>query len=70
MVPEQIGVVPLIIPGVAGIAALAVTAKVFAELLQVALFAITVIFPLVAEATPVMEVTVDVPVHPPGKVQV
>ena len=35
-----------------------------------ALFAVTVIFPLVELAVVIIEFVVDVPVHPPGKAQV
>ena len=68
--PEQIVVVPLMTPGVAGAAVLTIIAcEEVAEVPQ-ALLAVTVTFPLVALAVAVMEAVVDVPVQPPGKVQV
>jgi hypothetical protein len=61
--------VPVITPGVAG-TWLTVTANVLTVLLPHALFAVTVIFPPLAPTNAVIESVVDVPVQPPGKVQV
>ena len=69
VVPEQIVAVPEIVPGVAGIV-FTTTAKVCPEEFPQALFAVTVIFPLVALAVALIEFVVDVPVQPPGNVQV
>ena len=41
----QTGVVPVIVPGVAGVPGLTVTAKLLAELVPQELVAVTVIFP-------------------------
>lgn len=49
---------------------LTVTANELAALLQVAVFAITIIFPLVRDAVVDMEFVVEPPVQPPGNVQV
>lgn len=66
---EQIVVVPEIVPGVDGIV-FTIIAKVSGVDEPHALFAVTVIFPLVADAVVLMEFVVDVPDHPPGNVQV
>jgi hypothetical protein len=67
--PEQIVVLPVIGPGVAGMV-FTVTAKVRGVDVPHVLLAVTVTFPLVVLATAVMDVVVDVPVQPPGNVQV
>ena len=69
VVPEQIVVVPEIVPGVEGIV-FTVIAKLAAELFPQALFAVTVIFPDVELAVVEILFVVDVPVQPPGNVQV
>ena len=69
MLPEHIGVNPEIVPGVAGVV-FTVIANICDELLPQVLFAVTVIFPLVVDAVVLMELVVEVPVHPPGNVQV
>ena len=60
---------PVIAPGWAG-RLTGVTANVCAVDVPQELVAVTVMFPLVALAVAVMEVVVEVPVHPPGKTQV
>lgn len=60
---------PVIVPGVAGMG-VTVTANVLAGDDPQALFAVTVIFPLVALAVAVMELVLEVPVQPPGSTQV
>ena len=60
---------PLMTPGCAG-KAVTVIANVLTTLLPQALFAVTVMLPLVAPAVVVMEVVVEEPVQPPGNVQV
>ena len=67
--PEQAVVLPLIVPGWEGMMA-TVTARVRAVDVPHVLFAVTEMFPLVALAVAVMEVVVEVPVQPPGKVHV
>jgi hypothetical protein len=67
--PEQIVVVPVMEPGVAGIV-FTVIASVCGALLPQVLSAVTVIFPDVALAVAVILLVVDAPVHPPGNVQV
>lgn len=69
VVPEQIGVVPLIIPGVAG-AVFTTIALVCAADVPQEFVAVTVIFPLVAFAVAFILVVIDAPVHPPGMVHV
>jgi hypothetical protein len=69
IVPLQMVAVPEIVPGVAGIV-FTITANVCAGELPQVLFAVTVIFPLVELVVVLIEFVVEVPVHPPGKVQV
>jgi hypothetical protein len=69
VVPEQIVVVPEIVPGVVGIV-FTVIAKVCAVEFPQVLLAVTVIFPDVALAVAEILFTVEVPVQPPGNVQV
>jgi hypothetical protein len=71
-VPGHTGEGPLIVAGVAGAAALTTTAAVLAVLVPQELVAVTVMFPLAAEApaATVIEFVVEVPVQPEGKVQV
>ena len=61
---------PLIVPGAAGIEAFTVTTNVWFVDEPQALFAVTVMFPLVVLEVEVIEFVVEVPVQPPGKVQV
>ena len=65
----QVVVFPVILPGVAGIE-LTVTAKVCDPELPHPLFAITVILPPVVFEVVAILVVVELPDHPPGKVQV
>ncbi len=65
--PEQMVEVPEIRPGVFGIA-LTVIGNVAAVELPQALFAVTVIFPLEELAVVAIELVVEVPLHPEGKV--
>ena len=67
--PSQIDALPLIAPGWPMLPD-TVTANVCAAEVPQALVAVTEIFPLVALATVVMELVVDIPVQPPGKTQV
>lgn len=67
--PEQMVAVPEIVPGVAG-RGLTVIANVTGAELPQPLFAVTVIFPLVEPAVVEMELVVDVPLQPDGKVHV
>jgi hypothetical protein len=67
-VPSQIVVVPEILAGFEG-AVLTVIAKVVEGLLPQALLAFTLILPLVVLAFVVILFVVDVPDHPPGKLQ-
>ena len=60
---------PLIVPGVDGIE-FTVTAKVLAADEPQELFAVTDMFPLVVLAVAVIELDVEEPVQPEGKVQV
>ena len=69
VVPEQIGVVPEIVAGTAGVV-FTVIATVCAELVPQELPAVTVMFPLVVLDVAVILLVVEVPVHPPGKVHV
>ena len=62
-------VLPEIVPGVAGVVFTVTTIVCAGELPQI-LFAVTVTFPLVILAVVLIDVVVDVPVHPPGRVQV
>ena len=62
-------VFPPMVPGVAG-ALFTVTANVRAAEEPQKLLAITEMFPLVALAVALIEVVVEVPVHPPGNAQV
>lgn len=61
---------PEIDPGVAGIVLSLTSAKLAAEEFPQVLLAVTVTFPSVALAVAVILFVVDVPLHPPGKVQV
>ena len=61
--------VPLIDPGVAG-GVFTVMASDDAALVPHPLVAVTVMLPLVVLAVVLMLLVVDVPVHPPGNVQV
>ena len=61
--------VPVIVPGVAG-AAVGVTAKVAAEDVPHVPVAVTLTLPAVALGVAEMLFVVDVPVQPPGNVQV
>ena len=70
--PGHTGVVPVIVPGVAGVPALTTTAKLFAALVPQLFPAVTVILPPVV---PDVTVTVVVPcppviVHPAGTAHV
>ena len=67
--PAQIGDVPAITPGVAGAVFTVIACDDEAEDPQV-LFAVTLMFPLVALAVAVIELVVDAPVQPPGNVHV
>ena len=67
--PSQIFVFPEIAPGVAGVE-LTVTANVPAVDAPHALFAVSVIFPLVDDAVALILNVVDEPVHPAGNVHV
>ena len=69
--PEQTAVGPEIAPGIAGVI-VAVTASICGVLEQAPSLAVTVMLPLVAEAVGVaiMELVVELPVHPAGKTQV
>jgi hypothetical protein len=67
--PEQMLVLPLIVPGTAG-TLLTVTLRVLGTDEPQALLAVTLAFPLVALAMVLMEFVVEVPVQPPGKVHV
>jgi hypothetical protein len=68
--PAQTLPLPLIVPGVAGIEAEEVTARLRTVEEPQALFAVTVIFPLVAPAVGLIEFVVELPVQPPGNVHV
>jgi hypothetical protein len=68
-VPEQIVVLPEIVPGCAG-RGLTVTDKVCIKEEPQALSADTVIFPLVFPAIALIVFVVEVPVHPEGNVHV
>ena len=61
-------VLPLIVPGVAGIDKLTKTGSVRAEEAPQLLFDVTVIFPLAVPAVVLIEVVVEEPVHPAGKI--
>jgi hypothetical protein len=67
--PEHGVAEPVIVPGVAGVED-GVTAKVLAGELPQILLATTLTLPAVALGVTVMLVVVEVPVQPPGKVQV
>ena len=67
--PEQIIVLPLMVPGVAG-AVLTVTANACAVDEPQVLLAETVMFPPVVLAVAVIEVVVEEPVQPLGNVHV
>ena len=66
--PEQMELVPEIVPGVFG-TELTVIGNVAAVELPHVLFAVTVIVPLVELAVVAIELVVEVPLHPDGKVQ-
>ena len=67
--PEQMLVVPLIEPGVAGIVFTTIACDEAVEVPQ-ALLAVTVTLPAVELAVGVIELVVDVPVQPLGNVHV
>ena len=67
--PEQIVVVPLIAPGVAGVAFTTIAWEDAADVPH-ELVAVTVTLPLVELAAAVIELVVDVPVQPLGNVHV
>ena len=67
--PWQTVAFPLIVPGVPGMG-FTVTASVRGIDEPQALFAVTLIFPLDAPAVALIELEVDVPVHPEGSIQV
>jgi hypothetical protein len=67
--PEQIVVVPEIAPGVVGVVFTVITLDEEPEVPH-AFEAVTLMLPLVPLAVVVMELVVDVPVQPPGLVQV
>jgi hypothetical protein len=60
---------PVMLPGVGGMT-LTVTAFVCAADEPQALLAVTVMFPPVIPAVVIIDVVVEVPVHPPGNVHV
>ena len=68
------GVIPVIVPGVAGVPGFTVTAKLLAELVPHEFVAVTVIFPFwpaVPDVTVIeLVVPTDVIVHPTGTVHV
>ena len=68
--PEQIVVVPLMEPGVAGVAVSTVMACEEAADVPHPLLAVTVTLPAVELAIAVIELVVDVPVQPLGNVHV
>ena len=68
-VPEQTADAPLMVAGCAG-TAFTPTARVCAALVPQVLLAVTVMFPPVAPAVALIELVVDVPLHPPGNVHV
>jgi hypothetical protein len=68
LLPEQMAVVPEMLPGLAGMV-FTVTANVCGLLDPQVLSAVTVIFPLLALAVVMILIVVLVPVHPPGTVQ-
>ena len=70
VLPSQTDALPVMEPGCVGVAILTATAKVFAAELHPLLFAVTEIFPLVVLAVVLMEVVVELPVHPLGNVHV
>ena len=61
---------PLIVAGVAGVDALTETASVCAEEEPQVFFALTVIFPPAVPAVALIEVVVEEPLHPAGKIHV
>ena len=67
--PEHTAALPVIVPGWAG-TVVTVTFKVFAVPEPQVLFAVTETFPPVAPAVALIEVEVEVPVHPEGRVHV
>lgn len=68
--PLHTGVLPLIVPGCAGIALLMVTINDCDEDCPQVSFAVTVMVPPVVPAIVLIEFVVEVPVHPAGKVHV
>jgi len=70
LLPEQMVVVPEIVPGVDGAEVVTAIANEAAALLPQELSAVTVIFPLVELEVVVMVFVVDVPLQPDGNVQV
>ena len=67
--PTQKVVVPAIEPGVAGAVSI-VSASAEASLAPQAFEAVTLMLPPLVLAVALIELVVDVPVHPPGNVQV
>jgi hypothetical protein len=67
--PSQIDVAPVIVPGWAGVAA-TVTLNVLAPPEPHELLAMTEIVPPVGPAVAVMDVEVELPLHPEGNVHV
>jgi hypothetical protein len=68
-VPAQNDALPLMAPGLAG-AVIIETIKLCAADAPQESFAVTLIVPPVEPAVALIEFVVDVPVHPPGSVQV
>ena len=67
--PSQTLALPLIVPGWAG-TVVTVTPSVRSLLVPQELLAVTVMSPPVASAVALIDVVVELPVHPDGKVQV
>jgi hypothetical protein len=67
--PWQTGVAPVITPGWTGVGVTA-TLSVLAVLVPHELLAVTEIVPPVAPAVAVIDVDVELPLHPDGKVHV
>ena len=74
VMPGQTGVVPVIVPGLAGVPGLTVTAKVFARLVPQEFPAVTLTFPFCPAPPDVTVIDVDpcppVMLHPVGAAQV
>jgi hypothetical protein len=68
--PSQTDALPVMELGCVGVAVLTATAKVCAVELHPLLLAVTEIFPLVVLAVPLIDVVVELPVHPLGIVHV